>query len=97
MLYEFQNDGYITVKYNIVALKAIFSRDIDTPKNERILADINITCDEDVPDDLKEWIENKICHKFDTRKYKLYDGWELDIANDLREYTGVWDVEVEDK
>lgn len=96
MEYEFNQDGYITVKYEISYINATFGEDRENMIGVCRMTGVEIECDGDVPGEIISEVQNQIFNHFAAEEYFTEDpDWKDDAANNISEYTGVSNVNVD--
>lgn len=93
MDYEFNQDGYITVKYEISYINATFGEDRENMIGVCRMTGVEIECDGDVPGEIISEVQNQIFNHFADKEYFSEDpNWKKEAEEDISDYTGVSSV-----
>lgn len=93
MDYEFNQNGYISVKYDISYINATFSEDREDLPGVCRITGIEIECDGDIPDEILSDVQSTIFNHFADKEYFSEDpNWRKQAEEDISDYTGVSSV-----
>ena len=96
MDYEFIQDSSITVNAKISCINATFGEDRKNVIGVYRMTNVKIECDDNIPHKIISGIQNQIFNHFAAEEYNTEDSdWKNNAANDIREYTGVSNVNIE--